>query len=218
MKSQVVVALDLDNLNEALKIVSIAKQYDRVWGFKLGVPFLLRNGTLDGFVKVRSKGVRIFADLKLHDIPQTVYRSVKSLIPYNASIVTVHALGGKEMMQAAVEAAEGTDLQIFATLGLTSNPLDKINKETLFKDIVDSGVHGIVGCSELFSKIYNNKLPIKTALAGVRPDGDSVDDHVSVTDLSTAVFINTDLIVMGRPFLKNGNYEENFETIMSQLK
>ena len=99
MKSnRVIVALDNNNLEKTLKLVNILKE--DVYAFKIGYQFFFNFG-LDGYKKIYSKCPRIFLDLKLHDIPNTVKNGLKALSKIKPLFTTIHISGGDEMMKSS---------------------------------------------------------------------------------------------------------------------
>lgn len=101
-----------------------------VWGFKFNDLLFAAGG--DAVIPHFSRYGRVFADVKAHDIPNTVANTVRRLVEHGASVVTVHASGGKAMLQAAVEAARGSNCLVAAVTVLTS--LDDTDCLTVFKE------------------------------------------------------------------------------------
>ena len=95
---KIIVALDSNNLNKTLKIVKILK--NDVYAFKIGYEFFFNFG-LTGYKKIYSICPKIFLDLKLHDIPNTVKNGLEALIKIKPIFTTIHISGGDQMMQSA---------------------------------------------------------------------------------------------------------------------
>ena len=95
-KNPIILALDVNSLTKALSIISDLK--DHIGGVKLGMEFFNSFGP-DGVREVSKFDIPIFLDLKLHDIPVTVYKTVKTLMDLDIAIINVHSSGGKESQQ-----------------------------------------------------------------------------------------------------------------------
>src|SRR5690606_1340626 len=90
----------------------------------------------------KEEGYSIFLDLKLHDIPQTVASAVEALIQLNVDFLTIHASGGKKMMEAAKEMARGSNLRLLAVTQLTSTDQQMLNQELqIAGTVADSVLH-----------------------------------------------------------------------------
>ena len=100
-KNPIILALDVNSLTKAQSIVSDLK--DHIGGVKLGMEFFNSFGP-DGVREISKFGIPIFLDLKLHDIPVTVYKTVKTLMELDIAIINVHSSGGREMLEAAAKA------------------------------------------------------------------------------------------------------------------
>lgn len=196
MKSnQIVVALDGMGREEALTLAwTLASS---VWGFKVN-DLLLTYG-LDIIRDLKCLGRNVFADPKLHDIPQTVANCVTRIADAGADLITVHASGGKDMIQAAVEAA--TDAKIIAVTALTSMDEPTIQEvycrsveETVW-DLshlaVEAGVHGIVCASGEVAMLKH--LNVIKVIPGIRTVPTPDDQR------RTGVGQGGDLFVVGRP-------------------
>ena len=95
-KKKVIVALDSNNINKTIKLVKILKQ--DVFAFKIGYQFFYNFG-IEGYKKIYSVCPKIFLDLKLHDIPNTVGKGLESLVKMKPILTTIHISGGEHMMQ-----------------------------------------------------------------------------------------------------------------------
>lgn len=203
--SKVIIALDA--LSEAQVLDLASRLSGLAWGFKINDQ-LLSSGA--GLITKLKKYGAVFADAKVHDIPNTVGNSVRVLSEAGADLITVHASGGRAMLQAAVENA-GT-AKILAVTVLTS--LGEEDTQQLFgrsvvesvRDFaglaVDCGVHGIV-CSAVdltMLKDSGARVPELRVTPGIRPSwyGKS-DDQTRVMGPADAVRAGAKLIVVGRP-------------------
>jgi orotidine-5'-phosphate decarboxylase len=167
---------------------------------------------------MEARDVRHFIDAKVHDIPRTVGAAVKQLVRYGTHIVNIHALGGREMMQAAVQASNerADDLgmtrpHVFAVTVLTSmSPGDLLdvglagdaveNAMRLARLAKDSGCSGVV-CSPHESRDIKTALgsDFLTLTPGIRPAGAAHGDQKRVTTPADAVRAGADYLVVGRP-------------------
>jgi len=203
-------ALDIEDEKEALSLLSQLKGEKLV--IKIGYLLFIKEGP--ALVnKIKNMGFEVFLDLKLHDIPNTVYNGVKSSAEIGADYLTIHALGGVKMMEKAVEAAAGTQLKLLAVTILTSHDEDYTRyigsrytlKELvlkLAKSAVESGVHGIVSSpyevKTLKKEIEKNFISVTP---GIRLEKNSQDDQKRVATPEWTVRQGADIIVVGRPII-----------------
>jgi orotidine-5'-phosphate decarboxylase len=209
--SKVIVALDALNEKQVLELA--AKLSGLAWGFKINDQ-LLSNGA--GLITKLKKFGLVFADAKVHDIPNTVGNSVKVLSEAGADLITVHASGGRAMLDAAVK--NSGSARILAVTVLTS--LGEQDTQQLFgcsvTDAVrkfsalasESGIHGIV-CSAadlpVLSEAGTNAPKLKVT-PGIRPSWYSkLDDQTRVMGPAEAVRAGAGLIVVGRPITESEN-------------
>lgn len=165
--------------------------------------------------EIKRRGHRIFLDLKLHDIPNTVRRSMAVLSSLDVDMVNLHAAGGKEMMRAALEGLtrkDGTRPLLIAVTQLTSTSQSVMEEELLIekpldqvvlhyaKNAADVGLDGVV-CSPLEAGKVHEVCgsSFVTVTPGVRFAGGDVGDQVRVTTPAKAGQIGSDYLVMGRP-------------------
>lgn len=213
--SQLVVALDVDTFEAARDLIDALYELDVV--FKTGLESLYGYGEqLFGYL--RERDVRYFVDAKLHDIPRTVAAAVRALVRPGIHILNVHALGGDEMMRAAVEAAQERAAEIgisaphvFAVtiltsiapedlreLGLAGGPGENaIRLAALARDAGCNGVvcsaHEVRDLKQFFGHDFLTLTP------GIRPAGSSHGDQKRVMTPALAVAAGSDYLVVGRP-------------------
>jgi orotidine-5'-phosphate decarboxylase len=212
---RLIVALDVDNEKQALKLVDILKNKTKF--FKIGLELFSSCGPSIVIV-LKKANCKIFLDLKLHDIPTTVAKTAASLTRLGVDIINVHALGGLDMMKKTVEAVaeEAKKLKIdkpkvIAVTILTSideNNLKKIgifdNMETqvlkLARLAKDSGLDGVVA-SPLEVKLIRKNLgeDFLIVTPGVRPSWAAIGDQKRVATPKEAIGNGADFIVVGRP-------------------
>lgn len=220
-----ILALDLDDPREALRWAVHMK--GKVGCFKIGLQLFTKAGP-DIVREVRSTGSRVFLDLKLHDIPNTVAKAVESVCSLDVSFLTVHALGGKEMMKAALKAAAPfPQTQILAVTILTSHTDEDVNELgfdhttsgqalLLARLAVKSGVTGLV-CSPQELPLFRRELPASTTLVtpGVRPLGSDKGDQNRVATPKEALAAGSSHLVLGRPILNAPDPLAAVERILS---
>ncbi len=119
-KQPIFVAVDTNNHKRASEIINTTKNY--IYGVKFGLEFFCSKNGREAVKKFKNKNVKIFLDLKLKDIPNTVYKAIKSLKDISPDYLTIHATGGLEMMKAAKKAQLETNkkMKILAVTILTS--------------------------------------------------------------------------------------------------
>lgn len=215
MKRDVIIALDFKDGETALNFLD--KFRDEKPFVKIGMELFYSAGP-DIVRQVKARGHKVFLDLKLHDIPNTVKGGMRSLSGLGADIVNVHAAGTIDMMKAAMEGVvreDGTRPLVIAVTQLTSTSEERMQKELLInapindtiihyaRNAKEAGLDGIV-CSPLEAGMVKEACgkEFLTVTPGVRfVDGD-VGDQVRVTTPRKAKEIGTDYIVVGRPITK----------------
>ena len=212
MGKDVIVACDFATRKEVFDFLD--RFTDRKPFVKIGMELFYAEGPQ--IVRdIKARGHKIFLDLKLHDIPNTVKKAMKVLSALDVDMCNVHAAGTGRMMTAAVEGltrADGTRPLLIAVTQLTSTDEETMKKELLIEsplaDVVEhyaknaaaSGLDGVV-CSPLEAKKVHSACGknFLTVTPGVRfADGD-VADQVRVTTPARAREIGSDFIVVGRP-------------------
>ena len=207
-KEKIIVALDVPNLASAVSLVD--ELGETISWVKIGLQLFTAEGPpIVHAMKVR--GLKVFLDLKLHDIPHTALEAVRSAVVLGADMATIHLCGGSKMVRSAIEASEGSSLLILGVTVLTSLDDDQLNEigiqRTVEQQVVElvevgrrCGLRGIV-CSPLEIAVlrskFGNSLTIVTP--GVRTPEASRDDQRRVMTPADALRAGADYLVIGRP-------------------
>jgi orotidine-5'-phosphate decarboxylase len=200
-------AIDTPHLDRALAIVSRVKGH--IGGVKLGLEFFCANGH-HGVHEVAKLGLPIFLDLKLHDIPNTVAKAVEALRPLEAAILTVHAAGGRAMMEDA-KAAAGLNTKVVAVTVLTSLDAEDLGTMGMgddaeaqvlrFADLARAAeLDGIVCSGHEVRAVHRHWRDGFFVVPGVRPAvGNSHADQKRVVTPAQAARDGASVLVIGRP-------------------
>lgn len=224
MTSPIWVAIDTPDLDRAKAIAArIAKH---VGGIKLGLEFFCANGRA-GVHEMARLGIPIFLDLKLHDIPNTVGKAMQALRPLNPAIVTVHAAGGRAMMEDAKAAApSGTkvvgvtvltslDQSDLAASGVAGSPHDQVMRLTAAAR--EAGLDGVV-CSgnevKAAHKLWPNGFFV---VPGVRPANGDMTDQKRVVTPRQALDNGASILVVGRPITQADDPDSAVRAIEATL-
>jgi len=226
--NRIILALDTANLDEAINIANIIK--DKIFTIKLGIEFFNAHGKF-GIKKFNEMGItNLMLDLKLNDIPETVYKAIKALDDIKFSFLTIHGQGGKAMISKAKDAANEIKskpniMMVTVLTALNDNDLKEmgINKsvneqvESLAKIAKEMKV-GVV-CSgneaKVVRKIIGHDLLIFTP--GIRMKDDNQNDQKRTCSPSDSIKNGANKIIMGRSLL-NGNINENLKKVFDSLK
>jgi orotidine-5'-phosphate decarboxylase len=224
MTTRVFIALDTPLLDKAKDIATRVRHH--VGGIKLGLEFFMANGR-HGVHEMAEIGLPIFLDLKFHDIPNTVAKAIQALRPLEPAILTVHAAGGRAMLEDAKAAAPaGTKVVAVTTLtSLDGRDLKAIGVERapheqvihLTELAMRSGIDGIV-CSGAEVKAAHDLWPKGFfVVPGVRPANGSAGDQKRVVTPRQAVDSGASIIVVGRPITQAENPDEAARAIEATL-
>lgn len=205
--SPLILALDSTDVKRCSQLISQTR--DSIAIYKLGLEFYLMNGASGvQLIKSAFPDIRIFLDLKLHDIPNTVGAAAKSVAELKPEILTVHASGGSAMVGAACRALPDTTIAavtILTSLGESdllafgAKPISKI-VEDLAIQAVAAGARAIVASpQELIILRSAIGQRAKLITPGIRPNGSATDDQVRTTSPKDAIAAGADYLVIGRP-------------------
>jgi orotidine-5'-phosphate decarboxylase len=222
-RDRLIVALDVSTVEEAQAMV--ARLGDAVSFYKIGYQLALAGG-LSYAAGLISGGKKLFVDMKLHDIGNTVAAGVKSVSRVGATFLTVHAY--PQTMKAAAEAREG-GLRILAVTVLTSYDdadLKAAGYDVSVRDLVaqrarqalGAGVNGLVCSPEEVSNlraIVGDKLVLVTP--GIRPAGADAGDQKRIATPAAAIAAGADYLVVGRPIVAAADPKAAAEAIVTQI-
>lgn len=215
MNKDVIIALDFPEKKETLEFLD--KFIKRKPFVKIGMELFYSEGP-DIIREIKKRGHKIFLDLKLHDIPNTVESAMRSLAKLNIDMCNVHASGTVEMMRAAMRgltSESGSRPLLIAVTQLTSTSEEVMQKELLISESLintvkkyamnakEAGLDGVV-CSPKESKIIHEYCgaDFLTVTPGIRFADASKDDQVRITTPLEAKKLGSDFIVVGRPITK----------------
>ena len=234
MRNPIIVALDVPTAEAALKLVEQLAPV--AGGFKVGSELFTGAGP-DIVRRIRERGALVFLDLKFHDIPNTVAKSVAAAVQLDVQMLTVHTSGGLEMLKAAEQAAQETAwrlahspplvLGVTVLTSLEAGGLKEIGLDAnvdyqvrrLATVATKAGLRGLV-CSPLEVAKLRQALPPATQLVtpGVRMGGEKADDQKRTLTPREAIAAGANWLVIGRPIYAAENPREAAEKILESLK
>jgi len=208
--SGLIVALDRPNADAALALVD--ELGDAVDFYKVGLELFTAAGP--SLVReLRARERRVFLDLKLHDIPNTVAAAVRVAAQLDVQMLTLHATGGTAMIEAAARAAEDAQLTLLAVTLLTSFSADDIERvwDKQLRSVRDevtrlaalaaeAGAHGVVASAQEAEPLRRRHAPpFLLVTPGIRPAGADAGDQSRTAAPADAVRAGADFLVVGRP-------------------
>ena len=224
MTNRIYVALDTPDLNRARDLATRVR--DHVGGIKLGLEFFLANGRA-GVREMADVGLPIFLDLKLHDIPNTVGKAIQALGPLEPAILTVHAAGGRAMLEDA-KAAAATGTRVVAVTMLTS--LDQSDlaatgvRGTAHDQVMrlaelaqTAGLDGIVCSGEEVAAAHRAWPRGFFVVPGVRPADGVIGDQKRVVTPRRAIDDGASILVIGRPVTRASDPDAAVRAIAATL-
>jgi orotidine-5'-phosphate decarboxylase len=224
-KDRLIVPLDLPGVAEAEAMV--ARLGDSVTFYKIGYQLGYAGG-LPLAQQLAKSGKKVFLDLKLHDISNTVARGVESVAKLGATFLTVHAY--PQTMKAAVEGRAGSSLKILAVTVLTSyddGDLHAAGYRLNVSDMVEAraqqaqvlGVDGLVSSPQeaaALRKIVGHQMKLVTP--GIRPAGAATGDQKRIMTPARAIAAGADYLVVGRPITEAADPKAAAEAIQAEIK
>ncbi len=239
-KAELIVALDLETEDEAVAVAEELRP--EVDFFKVGLQLFISSGP--GIVKrLNELGVRVFLDLKLHDIPNQVASAVTEVSKLDVDFLTLHTLGGRDMMKKAVDARNKakSKMKLIGVTMLTSmddhdlesigirnlNTTDKMDaynetsRDIAVNDQADlaigSGLDGLVSSGLEVRSLRKNFTEAILITPGIRPRDHSDDDQKKCTPPLEAVKSGSDYLVVGRPILKASDLKKAALDIQKEI-
>ncbi len=219
----IIVAIDETNLKKAIEITDCLDPSKCM--IKIG-SVLFNSIGKEIILHLADRGFGIFLDLKLHDIPNTVKRSIETLSKLPIKMITIHTSGGIDMMKASVEAVSGTEVKVFGVTALTSlddNDTIEIfnrNSSEQVKKMLDlaelSGLDGVV-CSPHELEIVNKRTSLLSITPGIRLR-DNNDDQKRVMTPKEAIDLGSDYLVIGRPITASDDIGKSLEEIYLSIQ
>ena len=226
--NKIILALDTTNLEEAIDITKKVK--DKIFTIKLGLEFFNAHGKT-GVRKFNEIGItNLLLDLKLKDVPETVYKAIKALSDIKFGFLTIHGQGGKSMIGKAKKAANEIKskpniMMVTILTALSDSDLKDIGNDNTVVEQVEKLAKvakemkiGVI-CSgheaKIVRKIIGPNLLIFTP--GIRMNNDNKDDQKRVCSPIESIKNGSNKIIMGRSLIK-GNIEENLNKVSNSLK
>jgi orotidine-5'-phosphate decarboxylase len=224
-KDKIIVALDVATKEKALELVK--KLHDQISFFKIGLQLYTAEGP-EIVRAVLSTGAKVWLDLKLYDIPNTVARAVESANNLGVHMLTIHLSGGSEMVRAATTARTNNMLLLGVTvltsateqtlreIGVASNMDDQVLR--LARLGVEAGIDGVVASPHEIKKLraeFGNK--IKIAVQGIRPTWAEPGDQKRFMTPREALEAGADYIGIGRPITAHPQPSEAVRKILEEI-
>ena len=230
MGKDVIIALDFENGKRALEFLDIFKEKKPF--VKIGMELFYSEGP-EIVRKIKGRGHKVFLDLKLHDIPNTVTKAMAVLSGLDIDMINVHAAGGRSMMEGALKGltrADGSRPLLIAVTQLTSTSQEILERDILIKEPIDevvmkyalsaaqSGLDGVV-CSPLEAAKVHESCGGRflCVTPGIRFEGDGADDQKRVMTPARAALAGSDYIVVGRPVTKAADPEAAYEKCLTDF-
>jgi orotidine-5'-phosphate decarboxylase len=223
---KIIVALDVATKGEALDLVE--KLRDQISFFKIGLQLYTAEGP-EIACAVHASGAKIFLDLKLHDIPNTVAKAVESAAELGVQMLTIHLSGGAEMIRAAVN-ARPDDLLLVGVTVLTSADEETLRQLGISGKIdnhvlrlaklgVENGIGGIVASAHEI-KILRHEFgdKIKIVVPGIRPSWFEAGDQKRVMTPREALDAGADYLVIGRAIIAHSSPREAVGKILNEVE
>jgi len=229
MNKKIIVALDLNNINKTLQLVKNLKK--EVYAFKIGHEFFYNFG-IDGYKRVYNICPRIFLDLKLHDIPNTVQKGLKAISKLKPFFTTIHISGGDDMQKISL-LKNNKKTKIIGVTILTS--LDERQTMKYFNEkkinilvkkfanyAKKNNLAGLV-CSPLEIEVVRKEVGKKMILIvpGIRTEKNmnlKKDDQKRTLTPIEAINLGADFLVIGRPIIESKNPLETIKRINQSIQ
>ena len=234
-EDRIIVALDVDSAEEAYALVR--RLFPVITWFKIGLKLFLSCGP-SIVSNLKEMGVRVFLDLKFHDIPNTVAAAAEVAAACGADMFNIHLSGGKEMIRRTVEAAEkaarGSGVSTPLIIGVTV--LTSFNEKMLHEEAgvqrslqehvihlaalaADNGLHGVVASAAETAAIRERiSKDMIIVTPGIRPSWSDAGDQQRIQTPRLALENGADYLVIGRPIIAHPSPLEAAERIIDEIK
>ncbi|HXH38626.1 MAG TPA: orotidine-5'-phosphate decarboxylase [Thermoanaerobaculia bacterium] len=222
-----IVAIDRSSRDEILRLADAL--HGAVGMLKIGLQAFIANGP--PIVRdVMARGLKVFLDLKIHDIPNTAKRAVAEAAALGAAMLTVHVSGGQAMLRESVKAAEGSGTALLGVTVLTSLDDTELHRigfpgtslETalrMAKLAQESGLRGVVASPHEVAAIREAcGSGMRIVVPGIRPEGSEAGDQRRTTTPAAAIAAGADYIVVGRPITDAGDPRAAALTLVDSLE
>ena len=218
MKKNIFVALDFSNFDKALDVANQVK--NDAAGLKITNELFAICGK-DGISKLANIGLEIFLDVKVHDVPNTVKKTVASIASLKTvKYLTVHTSGDSDMLKAAKESSG--QLELLGVTVLTSQLSSKDKVKTLTDLAIKSGLSGVIASAQEYDLVRLMSKDLKIFCPGIRGAYDKKDDQKRVKSYSEFCKISKSdakaFCVIGRPIYENGDAGQNIKKIIQSAK
>jgi orotidine-5'-phosphate decarboxylase len=224
-RERVIVALDVPDVSALESLLDRLEGQPRF--YKVGLELFVAEGQR-AVERVQARGGRVFLDLKLHDIPETVARAVSAATRLGVDLLTVHVAGGREMLRRAVVAGSGRvgllGVTVLTSLeakdleadGAPGAPADLVGRRARMAGEV--GLAGLV-CSAHEIGVARAAAPeLLLVVPGVRPSGAATDDQQRVATPAAAARAGADYLVVGRPIRDAASPAQAFAAIVEEIE
>jgi len=222
MSKPIIVAVDESNIDSFQRVIDSLD--NNLCMVKIGSVSFNALGH-EAVLYAANKNFDIFLDLKLHDIPNTVKKSIKGLVSLPIKMLTIHTSGGKQMMEAAMQAVEGSNIKVFGVTALTSlsdTDTNKIYKrdavdqvEAMLDLAEESGIDGVV-CSPHELHLLAARESLLSITPGIRLRN-SDDDQSRVMTPKEAIHLGANHIVVGRPITEAQDIKNALQEIYNSI-
>ncbi|WP_157277699.1 orotidine-5'-phosphate decarboxylase [Paenibacillus taiwanensis] len=235
MAGRIMVALDYPNAEAAKQLI---RQLEGIPCYmKVGMQLFYATGP-DFVRELKARGYKVFLDVKMHDIPNTVKGGANSVTKLGVDMFNVHAAGGVQMMRAAidgVDAAIAADASLIKPTVIAVTQLTSTNQQVMNDEIgiagfvseavvryarssLEAGLNGVVASPQEVTLIKKAcGASFQTITPGIRPAGSDSGDQSRVMTPKAAFAEGTDYVVIGRPITAAANPRESLETILKEL-
>jgi len=234
MRNPIIAALDVPTAEQALKLAGLVAP--AVGAFKIGSELFTAAGP-DIVKKIRATGASVFLDLKFHDIPNTVAKSVAAAVQLDVQLITVHTSGGFDMLKAAEQAAEEAAWKMGRTppivLGVTVlTSLDTAALREIGLDVnveyqvrrlatvaIRAGLRGLVCSPQEVVKLRQFVPPaMQLVTPGIRTGAEKADDQKRTLTPKEAILAGANWLVIGRPIYAAPDPQKAVQAILRELQ